>query len=62
MRWSRDCRTALPPVIFAFCESLCHRPEPDWHFQGKPIHLYCGRLQLITDHFSLITASVITAV
>jgi len=24
----------------AFGDSLCHRSEPDWHFQEKPIHLW----------------------
>jgi hypothetical protein len=29
----------LPPNFRAFGDSLCHRSEPDWHFQEKPIHL-----------------------
>jgi hypothetical protein len=29
---------ASPPDICAFGDSFCHRSEPDWHFQEKPIH------------------------
>jgi hypothetical protein len=29
---------ATPPDICAFDDLVCHRSEPDWRFQEKPIH------------------------
>jgi len=36
-RWQKN--AALPPDICAFGDLRCHRSEPDWHFQEKPIQL-----------------------
>ena len=41
LRWNAlsSTRWQKPPAALPPDRLLCHRSEPDWHFQDKPIHL-----------------------